>query len=365
MSAVDEQKDVQHETVSRVLFGVLEEGTPVHLFRLGRRGGPSVSISEQGCSLVEMLMPDRNGELANVILRYPSLEGYLHDRDYLGATVGRVANRIAGSSLTLDGEKVSLTANIPPHHLHGGKIGFNKHRWDGEIVRGGENPTVRFHRTSPDGEEGYPGSLDVAVEFTFREEQHLDVKITATSDAPTMVNMTLHPYFNLAGDRSPILSHELTIRGGRFLPMNDSSLPTGEVRSVTGTPMDFRTSNTLGALIDSEDEQLAHGGGYDHCWVIDGERGSIHQAAHVHDPASGRTLDLYTSETGMQLYTGNMLGDSGTPEGEKLVRRTGFCLEPQNWPDAPNNSEFPSARLDPGETYIHQIRYSFGCSGDE
>lgn len=348
--------------VAKSLFGTSPEGHPVHLFRLGRKNGPSVSISEYGCTLTEINMPDANGRLGNVILGFASLDEYIRDYDYLGATVGRFANRITNGTVKLDGEAIQLTPNIPPHHLHGGATGFNKKYWEGEILSTKDSPSVIFRRSSPDGEEGYPGNLDVSVTFTLHDERELDVLIEARTDRTTPLNLTMHPYFNLAANGGDILDHRLTIHGGRFLPMTPNSLPTGEVRSVEGTPMDFRTSRVIGAHIDEDDEQLRIGGGYDHCWVLDGKRGVMRLVAEAYDPSSGRRLQLATSEPGLQLYTGNALGDVAREEtGEGHARRSGFCLEPQVWPDAPNHESFPSAVLHPGETYKHQIRYSFDC----
>ena len=363
MSHHTDSKQRNESRAGKVLFGHLPDGEPVHLFRIGREDGPSVTISDYGCTLTSLRMPDRTGMLGEVVLGYPQLEQYVQDCDYMGVTVGRYANRIAGAKFVLDGEPVCLSANEGPNHLHGGAAGFGKRLWRGKVIAEEPLPSILMQRSSPDGEEGYPGTLNCTVLFTLRDEHLLDVVFEAETDRPTIVNMTLHPYFNLAGDGREILDHRVSIFGDSFLPVDESSLPTGERRAVEGTPMDFRRRTPIGLRIRDEDEQLALMGGFDHCWILDGIPGQLNPAALVYDPASGRTLDVLSTAPGLQFYTGNTLGrESQDEKAAGLKARTGFCLEPQLWPDSPNRPDFPSARLDPGDRYVQQIRYCFGIN---
>jgi len=341
-------------------FGVLPDGTPVDVYTLTNGAGTRVRLINYGGIVLSMEVPDRNGVLADVALGYENLEKYVADTPYFGALVGRYGNRIYQGKFTLDGVGYALAQNDGDQHLHGGVKGFDKVVWDAEAV--GDN-AVRLHYVSADMEEGYPGRLDCTVVYSLTEDNAFSIDYTATTDKATPVNLTWHGYFNLAGhDAGSILEHELVLHADRFTPIGEGLVPTGELRPVKGTPMDFSKGKPMGCCIDSDDPQVVAGKGFDHNWVLNGEAGALRPAARVTEPTSGRTLEVETTEPGIQFYAGNFLdGTNIGKTGKPYEYRNGFCLETQHFPDSPNHPEFPTTILRPGETYRHTTVYRFGA----
>lgn len=341
-------------------YGTMPEGREVKIFNLTNQNGLIAKVSEYGATLVSMEIPDRDGALADVTLGYDTLDQWLGNNSYFGSSVGRHANRIAGGKFSLDGKSYQLaTNNAPagiPCHLHGGKTGFDKVLWTGEV----SGNSVIFRYRSVDGEEGYPGNLDVSITYSLTEENELIWEASATTDAPTVINLAHHSYWNLTGDpRRNILDHVLQIEADQYLPTNAGMIPTGELTTVSGSPMDFTQATAIGERIGFNFEALRYGGGYDHCWVLRSGTG-LRVAAHLSDPHSGRTMEIFTDQPGIQFYSGNFLdGKSIGKNGIAYGHRTGLCLETQNFPDAPNQPSFPSAVLRPGETYRHKLIHRF------
>ena len=341
-------------------FGTTADAAPITLYTLTNRGGLEARIMTYGGILVSLRTPDRSGELADVTLGFDDLTPYLQGHPYFGALIGRYGNRIAEGSFRLAGRAYSLARNNGPNHLHGGVRGFDKVIWRAEPDTSGAEARLRLTYHSHDGEEGYPGNLDVTVVYTLTDENALRIDYTAQTDQLTVVNLTNHTYFNLAVDGT-IHGHELQLFAGHFLPIDPTSIPIGELHSVAGTPMDFLQPAAIGARIDDSDEQLLRAsGGYDHTWVLDQGGEAMAHAAHVYEPASGRLMDVYTTQPGVQFYSGNMLDGSLTGKGGRVyAKHTGFCLETQHFPDSPNQPRFPSTVLSPGETYRHSTSYQF------
>jgi aldose 1-epimerase len=345
-------------SVEKLAFGKTPDGTAVDLYVLTNAAGVKAKLITYGALLAEMHVPDRDGKLADVVLGFDDLAGYLGNRPFFGATVGRVANRIAGAKFTLDGKDYKLAANNGPNSLHGGNKGFDKAVWKAEAKEAPDGVAVRFTHRSPDGDEGYPGNLDVAVTYTLTNKDELKIDYTATTDKATPVNLTNHSYFNLSGGRAAdVLGHELMLTADRYTPVDDKLIPTGKTESVKGTPLDF----TRPAVIGSRFAQLkGEPVGYDHNYVLDSGGKSLALAARVVEPKSGRVLEMYTTEPGVQFYTGNFL--DGTLKGKGGVayrRHAGFCLEAQHFPDAVHHPEFPSIILQPGKTYTQTTVYKF------
>jgi aldose 1-epimerase len=341
-------------------FGKTADGRAVTLFVLTNVNGLRVRAITYGGIITSLEVPDRAGAMADVVLGFDRLDGYLTDHPYFGAVVGRYANRIAGGRFTLDGRTYALATNNGPNHLHGGRRGFDKFVWDAAPAPSGA--AVTFSRTSPDGEEGYPGTLEARVGYTLTDSNELIVEYHATTDKPTPVNLTQHTYFNLAGDAGrDVLGHELTIHADRFTPVDATLIPTGEIADVQGTPFDFRRPTAIGARIDAPHEQIVRGKGYDHNFVLNRTRDGLEPAARVVEPKSGRTLSVSTTQPGLQFYTGNFLDGSITGKrGRTYAQRTGFCLETQHFPDSPNQPSFPSAILRPGQPYSTKTVFTFG-----
>lgn len=316
-----------------------------------------------GGIIVSLRVPDRDGQLEDVVLGFDDLDGYLQGHPYFGTIVGRYANRIAEGQFVLDGETYALAQNNGANHLHGGIQGFDKVVWEAEIRRGELGVGVAFSHTSPDGHEGYPGTVDVQVTYTLAPDDRLIVDYEATTDRATPINLTQHTYFNLAGEGTgDVLDHELIIHADSFTPVDSTLIPTGILAPVEGTPFDFSISMAIGERIDDDDPQLRIGGGYDHNFVLNESGSELAHAAQVLEPTTGRVLDVYTSEPGVQLYTGN--GLNGTIEGKSgggYGRRSGFCLETQHFPDSPNQSGFPSTILRPGEEYRSRTVFAFSA----
>lgn len=349
--------------VTRADFGALPDGTRVRRYTLTNSRGMQVRAIDYGGIITSIEVPDRDGELADIALGHDSLEGYLDNDPYLGAIIGRYANRIAGAQFTLDGHTYRLAANDGPNTLHGGIRGFDKYVWAAEPFERPGEVGVRFSRTSPDGEEGFPGALETQATYTLTDRNELRFEFFATTDQPTVVNLTQHVYFNLAGEGSgDVLAHELTIHAGRYTPVDATMIPTGELASVAGTPFDFRSSTAIGARIAIDHPQLRLGKGYDHNYVLDRTSEGLVLAARVQEPVSGRYMEVRTSEPGMQFYTGNFLdGSIIGKSGRAYAARSGFCLETQHFPDSPNQPSFPSTTLRPGEEYRSITVYSFGA----
>lgn len=343
-------------------FGRDANGRPLHLFTLANRNGVKVSITNYGGAIVAILAPDRQGRTADVVLGFDTAEGYLGQHPYFGVIVGRYANRIARARFKLDGVEYRLAANEGQNHLHGGQRGFDKVYWEAREVAGSEGPALELSYLSKDGEEGYPGNLSVRVVYSLSDAGELRVDYYATTDKATVLNLTNHSYFNLAGEGSgDILDHVLTLYASRFTPITKDLIPTGEFRSVEGTPFDFRKPTPIGARIDANDEQIRFGGGYDHNFVLDSGGGQMPMlAARVVEPNSGRVLEILTTEPGIQFYTGNFLDGSVKGKGGKTYpKRSGFCLETQHFPDSPNQPSFPSTVLRPGQEFRSTTIYRF------
>jgi aldose 1-epimerase len=348
-------------SVTHTPFGKTADGKAVEIYTLTNANGVELKAINYGCIITSLKVPDRTGKMADVVLGYDTLDGYLKDSPYFGAVVGRYGNRIAKGQFTLEGKTYKLATNNGPNHLHGGNKGFDKVVWNAAPKNVTDGVAVVFTRTSPDGEEGYPGNLQATVTYTLTDKNELQVNYLATTDKATPANLTQHSYFNLAADDGDILGHELTINANRYTPVDDTLIPTGELATVDGTPFDFRKATAIGARIAAENAQLKNGRGYDHNWVLNRSGSGLQPAARLVDPKSGRTLDVATTEPGLQFYSGNFLDGTITGKGGHIYRhRTGLCLETQHYPDSPNHPNFPSTILRPGETYSSQTVFTFG-----
>ncbi len=345
-------------------FGTMPGGRTVERYTLTNAAGIEASILTYGGIVRSLLVPDRHGERVNVVLGLPDLDGYLRRNPYLGCITGRYANRIAGGRFVLAGVEHRLAINDPPNHLHGGTVGFDKVLWTATELRDELGAGVRLAHTSPDGDEGYPGTLEVEVDYRLTAGNELRIDYRATTDAPTIVNLTNHSLFNLAGEGAgEVSAHRLSIAAGRFLPVDATQIPTGELAAVDGTPMDFRTPRPIGDDAgESGFDQLSVGRGYDHTFVLDRAGSGLAPAARVVEPASGRTLEVRTTEPGVQLYVGNLFDGTIIGTGGRAYRRgAGFALETQHLPDSPNHPEFPSTVLRPGDRYASTTVYAFGA----
>lgn len=318
----------------------------------------TVRILDFGGIITEIHVPDRAGVFADVALGFDSLEPYRGDSPYFGALIGRYGNRIAGGRFSLNGQDFTLPVNNGKNHLHGGVPGFDRVLWRSRIEGSEGNELVLEYR-SVDGEQGYPGTLDATVRYALSEDNGIHVRFSAVTDRATPVNLTQHSYFNLAGG-GDILGHELTIDADKIVPIDADLIPTGQLAPVAGTPFDFRTPTPIGARIGDTDAQLAHGGGYDHCFVLNKPApGAMSRAARVREPVSGRVLELFTQEPGVQFYSGNFLDGSLAGKGHAYAYRGGFCLEPQHFPDSPNQPAFPNTILRPGQVYATESVFRF------
>lgn len=345
-------------------FGMVE-GASVERYTLANANGMEVGILTFGGVVQSIHVPDKGGTMANVVLGFDNMEDYLTKSDYFGAIVGRYANRIANGEFTLDGETYHLAINNGPNSLHGGEKGFDTQIWTASDA---SDASVTLRYTSPDGEEGYPGTLDVRVMYSLSEDNQLRIDYLATTDATTVLNLTNHSYFNLAGEGSgAVYDHELQLNASHFTPVDDTLIPTGEIAPVAGTPFDFTTAKPIGQDIrDGASDQILIAHGFDHNFVIDREEGdteSLVQVATVTEPTSGRTLEVETTQPGVQLYTGNFLDGSIAGIGGEAYRQSdAFCLETQHFPDSPNQPDFPSTELAPGEEFRSTTIYRFGTS---
>jgi aldose 1-epimerase len=340
-------------------FGQTTAGAPVDLYTLTNDRGLEVKITNYGGIIVSLQTPDQAGKPGNVTLGFDSLAGYLRKSPYFGCIVGRFANRIAGGRFTLAGVEYTLAQNDGPNSLHGGLKGFDKVVWEAEVFERETGVGLTLKYLSPDGEEGYPGNLSTTVVYTLTNGNELKIDYAATSDRPTVINLTNHTYFNLAG-RGDILGHNLMLTAEKFTPIDETLIPTGELRSVAGTPLDFTQATPIGARIEQADEQLRLAGGYDHNFVLDNLAGELVLAARIEEPTSGRVLEVYTTEPGIQFYSGNFLDGTITGKGGTVYhQRSGFCLETQHYPDSPNQPNFPSTVLRPGEEYRQTTIFKF------
>ncbi len=346
--------------IKRQPFGTAPDGTVVDIFTLVNDNGLEARITNYGGIVTTINAPDRNGKWADIVLGCDTLDEYVRKSPYFGCIVGRYANRIAGGRFSLDGVEYALAKNDGANHLHGGLKGFDKAVWAAEASLTAEGPSLKLTAHSADGEEGYPGNMDVIVTYTLTNAGELRLDYRAVADRATVVNLTNHSYFNLAGaEVGSILGHELTIDADAFTPIDGTLIPTGELRPVAGTPLDFTRPRVIGERIDSDHEQLAFGMGYDHNWVLN-SGGGLSRAARVYEPGSGRVLEVFTTEPGIQFYSGNFLDGSCTGKNGKVYnRREGFCLETQHFPDSPNKPQFPSVVLRPGEEYAQTTVFRF------
>jgi aldose 1-epimerase len=347
--------------IQRLLFGHLPDGTAVERFALRGASGLEMEVSAYGGAILSLRVPDREGRLGDVVLGFDRLQGYVDDRGYFGVLIGRLANRIRGGRFRLDGREYALPVNDGGNHLHGGPGGFHKVAWRAEPTEENGTVGVRLDRRSPDGEQGYPGNLDVTVTYRLTLEGALVIDYAAETDQPTPVSLTQHTYFNLSGDPvRDVLDHELELHADRFTPADGGLIPTGELVPVAGTPFDFRTPTTIGARIGDGDPRLAGVGGYDHNFVVSDGDAPLSTAARVHEPRSGRVLELFTTEPGLQFYSGNYLDGSAVGKnGQPYGYRCGFCLEPQKFPDSPNHPDFPTCIVRPGQRYTSRTVYRF------
>jgi len=340
-------------------FGLLPDGTTAQLTTLTNSRGASVSVVRRGAALVSVRVPDRAGRLDDVVLGFDSIAPYLAPDCYFGMLVGRFANRIANAGFELAGVRHCLDANHGPHHLHGGSCGLSTLWWREDLASEADG-VVQLSCTSPAGAGGYPGTLEVQVRYRWTEDCVLEIDIGAQTDAPTVVNLVAHPYFNLDGTGT-ILDHQLRIDAQAFLPVDALLIPTGEQRSVVGTPFDFREARRIGDRIDAHDELLLHADGYDHCFILRPDRDVSAVAAELESTTSGRQLRIHTTQPGLQFYSGNHLRSGAPGHGGRIhAWRTGLCLEAQHFPDSPNRPAFPDTVLRPGNSYRQQTRYTFG-----
>ncbi|HEX7732839.1 MAG TPA: aldose epimerase family protein [Rhodanobacter sp.] len=352
---------------SRATFGTMPDGRKVEVVTLDDGHGFTARVISLGASLQSLTLPDRHGKLADVVLAYPDLHDYLAKPQYFGATVGRFANRIAKGRFTLDGKSYQLTLNDGPNSLHGGSQGFDKVVWQVVKVAKSPEPSVTLRYVSPDGDQGYPGTLTATATYTLKAGHELDIDYSATTDKPTIVNLSNHTYWNLGGEGSgSVYDDILTIPGDSITPVDDTLIPTGGFRAVAGTDYDFRQGKPIGRDIrDGKEQQLLRGRGYDMNWVIGRSKASApRQVAKVEDPHSGRVLMLYSAQPGLQFYSGNFLDGTSVGKAGRVYRQgDAFVLEPQMFPDTPNHPDFGSARLAPGQTYHNHIVYRFSVDG--
>jgi aldose 1-epimerase len=343
--------------IQRTDWGKTKDGKAVELYTLTNKNGSVAKIATYGATLTELHVRDKDGKLGDVVLGYDRLEPYETRSNFFGATTGRVANRIAKGQFTLNGVQYKLATNNGPNHLHGGNKGIDKHVWKAEPTPTDEGPAVKFTHTSPDMDEGYPGKLDITVTYTLTNKDELKIDYKARTDKATPVNLTHHSYFNLGTPASgDVLDHILHINADRYTPVDPTLIPSGELAPVKGTTLDFTTAMAIGSRIT---QTPLSGGGYDHNYVLNGEVGKMKLAARVTDPQTGRTMEIHTTEPGVQLYTGNHLKDIQGKNGVTYQKHAGFCLETQHYPDSINKPNFPSVVLEPGQTYSQVTVHKF------
>ncbi len=352
-------------SVTSSSFGRLPDGRETTLFSLVSAGGARADITDYGAIVVRLFVPDRAGRMDDIVLGYNSVADYVKNSPFFGAIVGRFGNRIAHGRFTLDGQTYTLATNNNPNgipcHLHGGNVGFDKVLWSARTSITNGSPTLELRYRSADGEEGYPGNLDVTVTYTLGDDNSLRVDYHATTDRATPVNLTQHAYFNLKGEgQGDILDHQLEINARRYTPVNAGLIPTGELASVASTPFDFTTPQRIGARVNADHEQLKLAGGYDHNWVLDAQSGTLALAATASEPTTGRTMEVWTQEPGVQFYCGNFLDGTAIGKSDRAYgHRSGFCLETQHYPDSPNQPAFPNTILRPDQVYQTTTLFKF------
>ena len=359
--STDNQKENIENTIMKENYGTTPEGEVVEQYTLQNSEGMEVKIITYGGRITSLTAPDKKGDFENVVLGFGSLEQYLEDNPFFGALIGRYGNRIAQGKFTLDEEEYTLAQNDGENHLHGGEKGFDQVIWTAEEPAEGSN-SLKLTYISEDMEEGYPGRLKTTVTYTLNDDNSLDVEYHSTTDKKTVVNLTQHSYFNLSGNFSTkILDHRVEINADTFVPVNENLIPIGELKPVAGTPFDFREPTRIGENIEADYEQIERGLGYDHTWVLNGKDSGMRFAASALDPQTGRYMEVHTTEPGIQFYTGNFLDGTLPIPGEEgnYEKRSGFCLETQHYPDSPNQGNFPSVILEPGETYSTKTSFKF------
>jgi aldose 1-epimerase len=352
--------EVPEASTSRTSFGKLQDGTEVSLYTLSNTLGTKMTVTNYGGIIVSLLTEDKEGNFEDVVLGFDSLSQYEKSNPFFGCIVGRYGNRIAKGKFQLDGQTYNLAVNNDPNHLHGGVKGFDKVVWTADDYSSPNGAVLKLTYTSKDLEEGYPGNLATEVTYTLTNDNELKIDYKATTDKKTVVNLTNHSYFNLSGNtKADILGHTLMIAASKFLPVDKTLIPTGELKDVKGTPFDFTTPFVIGSRINAKDPQLQNGGGYDHCWVFDKANERL-PSATVYDSLSGRFMEMFTTEPGVQFYSGNFLNGSLTGKFDTVYKqRMGLCLETQHFPDSPNKPKFPSTVLNPGEVYSTHTIYKF------
>jgi aldose 1-epimerase len=353
-AARTEKSDIRN-TGTKTAWGTTPDGQTVELYTLRNSKGAEARIMNYGGVLVSLKVPDRTGALGDVVAGLDSFQDYLKPPPYFGAIIGRYGNRIGNARFTLNGVEYNLSKNDGQNSLHGGARGFDKRLWQANLV---SPQSLELKYRSADGEEGYPGNLDVTVKYTLTNADELRIDYSATTDKETVVNLTNHSYFNLSGE-GDILAHEVMINADRFTPVDKGLIPTGELKDVTGTPFDFRTATPIGKRIEQKDQQLIFAGGYDHNWVLNRSGNGLERVATVSDPKSGRMMEVLTTQPGLQFYTGNFLDGTLKGKGRTYTRRSAFCMETQHFPDSPNQPNFPSTVLKPGSVYESTTVYRF------
>lgn len=361
--AAAQQKTEMKPGMTMESFGKTADGQEVQLFTLTNKNGIEAKITNFGGIIVSLKTPDRKGQLTDIVLGYDNLEGYVGDKAFFGALIGRYANRIAKGQFVLNGKTYHIPLNDGPNALHGGPNAFNKKVWTAKDVSTPSTPMLQLTYLSKDGENGFPGNLTVQVTYSLTSANELRIDYAATTDKDTVLNLTNHSYFNLKGEgQGDILQHEVRLNANKFTPVDATLIPTGELKSVQGTPFDFRKSTAVGARINMDDQQLKYGWGYDHNWVLNGMgAGQLVMAARVHEPTSGRVLEVLTDQPGVQFYSGNHLDGTIHGKGGKVYQqRAALCLETQHYPDSPNHPAFPSTELKPGQKFHSTTIYKFG-----
>ncbi|KAA6439962.1 galactose mutarotase [Dyadobacter flavalbus] len=356
------QEEKMISTISKETFGELPDGQKAELYTLTNGNGMTVNITNYGGIITKLTAPDKSGAWTDVVLGFDSLAPYLKDSPYFGALIGRYGNRIAKGKFTLNGKEYSLPVNNGPNSLHGGLKGFDKVLWKATEIKKDSVVGLQLEYLSKDMEEGYPGNLTVKVTYTLDNDNALSINYTATTDKPTVINLTNHSYFNLTGLKRDILNHEVTLVSDSIVPVDKNLIPTGKLRAVEGTPFDFRKSVKINDGISKTDEQLTNAGGFDHCWVIKRTEPGLMLFATVKEPESGRKMEVFTTEPAVQFYTGNFLDGSLKGKNATYVKRFGFCLETEHYPDSPNQPQFPSTVLNPGDTYNTTTKYRFSAN---
>jgi aldose 1-epimerase len=346
-------------TISQAPFGKTADGTPVEIYTLRNARGCEARIMTYGGIVVSLKVPDKDGNFGDVVLGYDKFDDYVKNNPFFGALVGRYGNRIARGKFTLDGKEYTLAVNSGLNNLHGGPVGFDKRVWKATTLLTADGPALQLNLLSKNGDQGFPGNLNVTATYTLTADNGLLLNYTATTDKPTLCNLTQHSYFNLAG-KGDVLNYLVYINADKFTPVDNALIPTGELKPVEGTPFDFRKPTAVGARINADNEQIKFGSGYDHNWVVNKPLGKLGLVARVTDPTTGRVMEVLSTEPGVQFYTGNFLDGSITGKGGWVYqKRNGLCFEPQHYPDSPNHPQFPSAELKPGETYQNTILYRF------